>query len=101
MLQSRTSYCHLIGLVVFCVNGSSDFVSSGTFLYFCKVFILLAALLSLLVSLSFFGSIVVFITKLLYLSWLSTDIFSKKENTYLEKHPVKSPFWKKVISAVL
>lgn len=88
MLQSRTSYCHLIDMVVFCVNGSSDFVSSGKFLYFCKVFILLAALFSLPVSLPSFGSIIVFITKLLYLSWLSTGICSKKENMYLEKHPV-------------
>lgn len=87
MLQSRTSYCHLIDLVVFCVNGSSDFVSCGRFLYFYKVFILLAALFSLLVSLPSFGSIIVFITKLLYLSWLSTGIYSKKENIYLEKHP--------------
>lgn len=92
MLQSRTSYCHLIDLVVFCVNGTSDFVSSGKFLYFYKVFILLAALFSLLVSSPSFGSMIVFMTKLLYMSWLSTGICSKKENLYLEKHPVSILF---------
>lgn len=88
MLQSRTSYCYLIDSVVFCVNGSSDFVSNGVFLYFYKVFILLAAGFSLLVSLPSFGCIIVFITKLLYLSWLSTGIWSKKENICLGKYPV-------------